>query len=118
MNAALFPSRFGGKRCVLCRLDDQGADAWVHDPVAAELMEGAGEKYAAMAVRHGLDLPRDHAGQVRRSQRGWTAADSNRYTTQGEVLAPRRKHARRSTIRGFAVRLLTLPWGCSPFSLH
>lgn len=44
-----------GLRVLLHRLRRQGPDAWEHDPVAAELMEFAAEKYAALARKHGLD---------------------------------------------------------------
>ena len=42
-------------RCLLCRLHEQGEGAWVHDPVAADLMRYARDKYAALAVKHRLD---------------------------------------------------------------
>lgn len=42
-------------RCLLCRLHEQGPGAWTHDPVAAELMKYARDKYAALAVKHRLD---------------------------------------------------------------
>ena len=42
-------------RCLLCRLHEQGEGAWVHDPVAADLMHYARDKYAALAVKHRLD---------------------------------------------------------------
>lgn len=44
-----------GLRRVLNRLHQQGAGAWQHDPVAADLMGFAADKYAALARRHGLD---------------------------------------------------------------
>ncbi|MFX4288278.1 hypothetical protein ACQ3I4_14635 [Zafaria sp. Z1313] len=44
-----------GLRALLHRLHDSGPDAWKHDPVAAELMAYACEKYAPLAVKHGLD---------------------------------------------------------------
>lgn len=42
-------------RCPLCRLHEDGTGAWAHDPVAAELMRYARDKYAALAVKHRLD---------------------------------------------------------------
>lgn len=42
-------------RCLLRRLHEQGEGAWVHDPVAADLMRYARDKYAAFAVKHRLD---------------------------------------------------------------
>lgn len=42
-------------RCLLCRLHTQGHDAWVRDPVAADLMEYTSQKYAGLAIKHGLD---------------------------------------------------------------
>lgn len=42
-------------RCLLCHLHEQGPGAWIHDPVAAELMKYARDKYAALAVKHRLD---------------------------------------------------------------
>jgi hypothetical protein len=44
-----------GLRALLRRLRQQGAGAWEHDPVAAQLMAFAAEKYAALARKHGLD---------------------------------------------------------------
>lgn len=44
-----------GLRRVLNRLHQQGPGAWQHDPVAADLMSFAAEKYAALARKHGLD---------------------------------------------------------------
>jgi len=44
-----------GLRALLTRLHDAGSAAWEHDPVAAELMVFAAEKYAALARKHGLD---------------------------------------------------------------
>lgn len=44
-----------GLRCVLQRLHDEGDGAWEHDPLAAELMTYAAEKYARLARKHGLD---------------------------------------------------------------
>ncbi|WP_317982631.1 hypothetical protein [Nesterenkonia ebinurensis] len=37
------------------RLYTQGHDAWVRDPVAADLMEYTSQKYAGLAIKHGLD---------------------------------------------------------------
>ncbi|SJN11182.1 hypothetical protein FM113_11220 [Leucobacter sp. 7(1)] len=42
-------------RELLTRLDAEGPDAWRNDPVAAELMRYAADKYAALARKHGLD---------------------------------------------------------------
>ncbi len=44
-----------GLRALLRRLRGQGSGAWEHDPVAAQLMAFAAEKYAALARKHGLD---------------------------------------------------------------
>lgn len=44
-----------GLRHVLTRLHGQGPGAWQCDPVAAQLMDHAARKYAALARRHGLD---------------------------------------------------------------
>lgn len=44
-----------GLRVLLRRLHEAGERAWAHDPVAAELMRFAAEKYAALARKHGLD---------------------------------------------------------------
>lgn len=44
-----------GLRALLNRLHDAGPGAWAHDPVAAELMAYASEKYAPLASKHGLD---------------------------------------------------------------
>lgn len=44
-----------GLRRVLKRLHQQGPGAWQRDPVAADLMSFAAEKYAALARKHGLD---------------------------------------------------------------
>ncbi|MBN9611305.1 MAG: hypothetical protein BGO26_10780 [Actinobacteria bacterium 69-20] len=44
-----------GLRSLLRRLRRQGPGAWEHDPVAAELMEFAAQKYAELARKHGLD---------------------------------------------------------------
>ncbi|MEZ5125988.1 MAG: hypothetical protein R2826_07050 [Thermoleophilia bacterium] len=44
-----------GLRAVLKRLHAAGRGAWEHDPVAAELMAFAAEKYAALAHKHHLD---------------------------------------------------------------
>ena len=44
-----------GLRALLNRLHEGGEDAWVHDPVARDLMEFAADKYRALARKHGLD---------------------------------------------------------------
>jgi hypothetical protein len=44
-----------GLRALLRRLRCEGPGAWEHDPVAAQLMAFAAEKYAALARKHGLD---------------------------------------------------------------
>lgn len=44
-----------GLRRVLMRLHQRGPGAWQRDPVAADLMSFAAEKYAALARKHGLD---------------------------------------------------------------
>lgn len=44
-----------GLRALLKRLHSAGRGAWEHDPVAAELMAFAAEKYAALAHKHDLD---------------------------------------------------------------
>lgn len=44
-----------GLRALLKRLHAAGRGAWEHDPVAAELMAFAAEKYAALAHKHRLD---------------------------------------------------------------
>ena len=44
-----------GLRALLNRLAEGGEDAWVHDPVARELMEFAADKYRALARKHKLD---------------------------------------------------------------
>lgn len=44
-----------GLRALLKRLHTAGQGAWEHDPVAAELMAFAAEKYAALAHKHRLD---------------------------------------------------------------
>lgn len=44
-----------GLRALLRRLHAAGRGAWEHDPVAAELMAFAAEKYAALAHKHRLD---------------------------------------------------------------
>lgn len=44
-----------GLRALLKRLHAAGCGAWGHDPVAAELMAFAAEKYAALAHKHRLD---------------------------------------------------------------
>ena len=44
-----------GLRALLNRLYVGGEDAWVHDPVARDLMEFAADKYRALARKHKLD---------------------------------------------------------------
>ena len=44
-----------GLRALLNRLAAGGEDAWVHDPVARDLMEFAAVKYRALARKHKLD---------------------------------------------------------------
>ncbi|MGP5008848.1 hypothetical protein ACTXJK_18300 [Brachybacterium tyrofermentans] len=44
-----------GLRALLRRLHEAGQRAWERDPVAAELMRFAAEKYGALARKHGLD---------------------------------------------------------------
>ena len=44
-----------GLRALLNRLAEGGEDAWVHDPVARDLMEFAADKYRALARKHRLD---------------------------------------------------------------
>ena len=44
-----------GLRALLNRLTEGGEDAWVHDPVARDLMEFAADKYRAPARKHRLD---------------------------------------------------------------
>ncbi|MCK9913899.1 MULTISPECIES: hypothetical protein [Microbacterium] len=44
-----------GLRTLLHRLHDAASGAWEHDPVAAELMTYAADKYAPLARKHGLD---------------------------------------------------------------
>lgn len=44
-----------GLRALLKRLHAAGRGAWEHDPVVAELMTFAAEKYAALAHKHRLD---------------------------------------------------------------
>lgn len=44
-----------GLRALLNRLYEGGEDAWVHDPVARDLMEFAADKYRALARKHRLD---------------------------------------------------------------
>ena len=68
-----------GLRRVLTRLHQQGAGAWERDPVAAELMRFAANKYAALARKHGLDpweaasaaFEVMSAGATRRAQDPW-----------------------------------------------
>lgn len=44
-----------GLRALLNRFAEGGEDAWVHDPVARDLMEFAADKYRALARKHKLD---------------------------------------------------------------
>ena len=44
-----------GLRALLHRLAEGGEDAWVHYPVARDLMEFAADKYRALARKHKLD---------------------------------------------------------------
>ncbi len=44
-----------GLRKLLHRLHQAGPGAWIHDPVAAELMQFTAEKYRALAQKHHLD---------------------------------------------------------------
>ncbi|MGP9695119.1 hypothetical protein ACT3TZ_10930 [Brachybacterium sp. AOP25-B2-12] len=44
-----------GLRALLTRLHEEGPGAWRTDPAAAELMQYAAEKYAALARKHHLD---------------------------------------------------------------
>lgn len=44
-----------GLRALLHRLHQAGERAWEHDPVAADLMGYAAEKYSSLARKHGLD---------------------------------------------------------------
>ncbi|ALG83208.1 hypothetical protein [Gordonia phthalatica] len=48
-------TRSEGLRALLNRLYEGGPGAWQHDPVAADLMVYAAEKYGALARKHGLD---------------------------------------------------------------
>ena len=62
-NTRTEPTAFGaedfstseGLRALLIRLHEGGEDAWVHDPVARDLMEFAADKYRALARKHKLD---------------------------------------------------------------
>ena len=45
----------GGLRLLLTELHYAGPSAWRHDPDAAELMDYATQKYAALARKHGLE---------------------------------------------------------------
>ena len=62
-NTRTEPTAFGvedfttgeGLRALLNRLAEGGEDAWVHDPVARDLMEFAADKYRALARKHKLD---------------------------------------------------------------
>ena len=47
--------RSEGLRALLHRLHEAGPGAWRRDPVAADLMAFAADKYAALASKHGLD---------------------------------------------------------------
>jgi len=66
-----------GLRRLLIRLHEGEAGAWQSDPVAAELMEYAAEKYAALAHKHGLDKweAASAAFDVMRSKAARTACD-------------------------------------------
>ena len=44
-----------GLRALLNRLHEAGPGAWQHDPVAADLMVYAAQKYDLLARKHGLD---------------------------------------------------------------
>ena len=44
-----------GLRMLLTELHYAGPDAWRHDPDAAALMEYATDKYASLAIKHGLE---------------------------------------------------------------
>ena len=44
-----------GLRALLIRLHEGGENAWVHDPVARDLMEFTADKYRALARKHKLD---------------------------------------------------------------
>src|SRR5690625_2186383 len=48
-------TRSEGLRALLNRLHEGGPGAWQSDPVAADLMAYAAEKYGALARKHGLD---------------------------------------------------------------
>ena len=48
-------TRSAGLRALLHRLHQAGERAWERDPVAANLMAYAAQKYAALARKHGLD---------------------------------------------------------------
>lgn len=66
-----------GLRALLNRLHRDGRGAWQTDPVAAELMEFAAQKYAALARKHHLD-PWEAAGaafDVMRSRAARNATD-------------------------------------------
>ena len=48
-------TRSEGLRALLNRLHEAGPGAWRHDPVAADLMGYAAQKYELLAHKHGLD---------------------------------------------------------------
>src|SRR5699024_4489436 len=48
-------TRSEGLRALLNRLHEGGPGAWQSDPVAADLMVYAADKYGALARKHGLD---------------------------------------------------------------
>ena len=48
-------TRSEGLRSLLNRLHESGPGAWRSDPVAADLMAYAADKYGALARKHGLD---------------------------------------------------------------
>lgn len=48
-------TRSEGLRALLNRLHESGPGAWQSDPVAADLMAYAADKYGALARKHGLD---------------------------------------------------------------
>lgn len=66
-----------GLRSLLLRLHEAGPTAWQHDPVAADLMEYAAEKFAALARKHGLDAweAASAAFDVMRTKSARTAID-------------------------------------------
>lgn len=48
-------TRSEGLRALLNRLHENGPGAWQNDPIAADLMSYAADKYGALAHKHGLD---------------------------------------------------------------